>query len=55
MLEQDYSNYGTCLNIFAPGDDITSATSTSNSATDTFSGTSMAAPRKLFDKENDKT
>lgn len=39
-----FSNYGTCLDIYAPGSSITSTWSTSNSATNTISGTSMAAP-----------
>jgi len=39
-----YSNYGNCVNIFAPGSGITSAWHTSNSATNTISGTSMASP-----------
>ena len=38
------SNYGSCLDIFAPGTSITSAWYTSNTATNTISGTSMASP-----------
>lgn len=39
-----FSNFGTCVNIFAPGSSITSAWYTSNSATNSISGTSMASP-----------
>ncbi len=39
-----FSNYGTCSDIFAPGVNITSAWYTSDSATNTISGTSMASP-----------
>ncbi len=39
-----YSNYGSCLDIFAPGSSITSAWYTGTTATNTISGTSMATP-----------
>ena len=39
-----FSNYGSCVDIFAPGSSITSAWSTGSSATNTISGTSMASP-----------
>jgi subtilisin family serine protease len=39
-----FSNFGTCLDIFAPGNNITSSWNTSDTATNTISGTSMATP-----------
>jgi subtilisin family serine protease len=39
-----WSNYGSCVDFFAPGVGITSSWYTSNTATNTISGTSMATP-----------
>jgi subtilisin family serine protease len=39
-----FSNYGSCVDMFAPGSGITSAWNTSDTATTSLSGTSMATP-----------
>ncbi|MBB5936446.1 S8 family peptidase [Streptomyces zagrosensis] len=38
------SNYGSCLDIFAPGDSIVSTSNSGDTASQSMSGTSMAAP-----------
>lgn len=42
--KSSFSNYGGCAHLYAPGSSITSAWWTSNTATNTISGTSMASP-----------
>jgi subtilisin family serine protease len=42
--QADFSNFGELVDIYAPGVDIVSAFNTSDDATETLSGTSMAAP-----------
>lgn len=39
-----FSNFGSCVDIFAPGVGITSAWHSSDASTNTISGTSMASP-----------
>ena len=39
-----YSNYGKCLDLWAPGSSITSSWNSGDTATNTISGTSMATP-----------
>ncbi|MFD0353956.1 S8 family serine peptidase [Streptomyces sp. NPDC127110] len=42
--KSSFSNYGSILDIFAPGSNITSTWGTGDTATNTISGTSMATP-----------
>ena len=47
-VRSSFSNYGSCVNVWAPGSGIESASSSSDSASTFLSGTSMASPRKFF-------
>ncbi len=42
--ESSFSNYGTCVDILAPGSSITSSSHTADNGLATMSGTSMASP-----------
>lgn len=42
--QASYSNWGSCVDLYAPGSSITSAWYTSSTATNVLSGTSMATP-----------
>jgi subtilisin family serine protease len=43
-VASSYSNYGSCLDLYAPGTNIRAAWNSGDAATNTISGTSMASP-----------
>ena len=47
-----FRDYGSCVDIYAPGSDITSSFGTSPNAVAAYSGTSMANPRKYLSINN---
>ena len=47
-MKSSFSNWGSCIDVYAPGSDITSSWNSSPTATNIISGTSMATPRKFW-------